>query len=105
MHRYFIRSCAGMMLFSVLFLFGCAIKVGSPFDTTHVSKIQAGSTTKAQVQELLGSPTSEGLKDGKPLWTYLFAQVSMFGGRAKGTVLTVEFDEKGIVQSYSYVPY
>jgi outer membrane protein assembly factor BamE (lipoprotein component of BamABCDE complex) len=100
-----MRLSTRMVLAFTIFTFGCAIKVGKPFDTGYVEKIQPGSTAQAQVLELLGNPNSEGLKDGKPLWTYLFVKVPVWGGTAKGTVLTIEFDRQGIVQSYSYIPY
>jgi outer membrane protein assembly factor BamE (lipoprotein component of BamABCDE complex) len=84
---------------------GCAIKVGAKFDSSEVAKITAGQTTEVQVREMLGEPTSEGLKDGKPLWTYLHARVPILGGTARGTVVSIEFNNEGVVQSYSYIPY
>ena len=87
-----------------LFLAGCAIRIGTPFKTDQVPQIQVGKTTQAQVRELFGQPESMGLKDGRPLWTYLFARLSM-GGTATGTILSIEFNEQGVVSSYSYVPY
>ena len=93
------------LLLITLVLTGCALRMGKPFDTTYVKRIEVGTTTKEQILERLGPPASKGLKDGHPLWTYLYARVSLVGGSAKGTMLSIEFDEMGIVQSYSYVPY
>lgn len=84
---------------------GCAIRVGTPFKTDQVQQIQVGKTTQAQIVELFGQPTSQGLKDGRPLWTYLSARVPLTGGTARGTVLSIEFDDQNVVHTYSYVPY
>jgi outer membrane protein assembly factor BamE (lipoprotein component of BamABCDE complex) len=88
-----------------LLLASCAIRVGTPFKTDQVQKIQVGKTTQAQIIDFFGQPTSQGLKDGRPLWTYLFARVPLTGGMAKGTVLSIEFNDQNVVHSYSYVPY
>lgn len=84
---------------------GCAVQLGKPFDASQVTTLKVGATTQAEVLERLGPPASKGLKDGRPLWTYLYARVAMTGGAANGTVLSVEFDAAGVVRSYSYVPY
>jgi outer membrane protein assembly factor BamE (lipoprotein component of BamABCDE complex) len=91
-------------LVCALSLAGCAIRIGTPFKTDQVPQIRVGTTTQAQVLEFFGQPESKGLKDGHPLWTYLFARLSM-GGTATGTMLSIEFNEQGRVSSYSYVPY
>jgi hypothetical protein len=91
-------------LVCALFVSGCAIRLGAPFNTDQVRNIQAGKTTQAQIIDFFGQPASKGLKDGLPLWTYMFARLSL-GGTATGTLLSIEFDDQGIVHSYSYVPY
>lgn len=91
-------------LFIALGVAGCAIRIGAPFKTDQVPQIRVGTTTQAQVVEYFGQPTSKGVKDGRPLWTYLSARLSL-GGTATGTMLSVEFDDRGVVSSYSYVPY
>jgi outer membrane protein assembly factor BamE (lipoprotein component of BamABCDE complex) len=93
-----------LLLVGVLFISGCAIRLGAPFKTDQVQQIQVGKTTQAQIVEYFGQPESRGLKDGRLLWTYLFARLSL-GGTAKGTLLSIEFDDQGVVSSYSYVPY
>jgi outer membrane protein assembly factor BamE (lipoprotein component of BamABCDE complex) len=92
------------LLVCVLSLSGCAIRIGAPFKTDQVKQIQVGKTTQAQIVTFFGQPESRGLKDGRPLWTYLFARLSP-GGTAKGTLLSIEFDDQNVVSSYSYVPY
>jgi outer membrane protein assembly factor BamE (lipoprotein component of BamABCDE complex) len=101
------RVLAGRFIFALvcaLLVSGCAIHLGTPFKTDQVHNIQVGKTTQAQIVQYFGQPESQGLKDGRPLWTYLFARLSL-GGTAKGTMLSIEFDDQGVVQSYSYVPY
>jgi outer membrane protein assembly factor BamE (lipoprotein component of BamABCDE complex) len=93
-----------LALICALVVSGCAIRLGAPFKTDQVQNIQVGKTTQAQIVQFFGQPESQGLKDGRPLWTYLFARLSL-GGTAKGTMLSIEFDDQGIVRSYSYVPY
>ncbi len=105
-HSIFKSLRYGWFIFLLVpILAGCAIKLGARFDATQVELIQPGKSTQSHVRELMGSPMSEGLKDGKPLWTYFFAQVRIFGGITRGMVLTIEFDDQGIVESYSYIPY
>jgi outer membrane protein assembly factor BamE (lipoprotein component of BamABCDE complex) len=84
---------------------GCAITLGARFDTSRVAKIQPGVTTQEEIQEMLGQPASEGLKNGRPLWTYLYAKMPIVGGQLRGTVLSIEFDDNHRVETYSYVPY
>ncbi|HUJ79104.1 MAG TPA: outer membrane protein assembly factor BamE [Nitrospiria bacterium] len=97
--RWFVPA-----LICALFITGCAIRIGTPFKTEQVPQLQVGKTTQSQVVEYFGEPESKGLKDGRPLWTYLFARLSL-GGTATGTILSIEFNEQGVVSSYSYVPY
>jgi outer membrane protein assembly factor BamE (lipoprotein component of BamABCDE complex) len=103
MNKISIGSIVGLWLIPLIT--GCAIKVGGTFDTSHIDRIKPGTTTQSDVQELFGPPPSVGLKNGKPLWTYLNVRVSPLGGAGKGTVLSIEFDEKGVVETYSYIPY
>jgi len=93
-----------LVLGCAVFISGCAIQLGAPFKTDQVPSIQVGKTTQAEVMGFFGQPTSRGVKDGRPLWTYLFARLSL-GGTATGTLLSIEFDDQGVVHGYSYVPY
>jgi outer membrane protein assembly factor BamE (lipoprotein component of BamABCDE complex) len=86
-------------------LAGCAITMGARFDTSQVAKIQPGVTTQQQILDMMGQPSSEGLKNGRPLWTYLYAKMPIVGGKVRGTVLSIEFDDNHRVETYSYVPY
>ena len=101
-NRFWSRIALGVLL---PVLAGCAITMGAKFDSSRVAKIQPGVTTQQQIQELLGPPASEGLKNGRPLWTYLYVKFPIIGGQARGTVLSIEFDDNRFVETYSYVPY
>ena len=90
---------------TVLWLSGCAITLGARFDSSQIVKIKEGVTTQSQIKEMMGEPASDGMKDGNPLWTYIYARVPLLGGVARGTVVSIEFDERGVVESYSYIPY
>lgn len=97
---------AGIIVFvAVVLMTGCAITMGAKFDASRVGEIQIGKSTKNQIQEMLGPPSSEGIKDGRPMWIYFFAQIRLFGTPSRGTLLTIEFDKEERVESYSYTPY
>ncbi|MBI3621088.1 MAG: hypothetical protein HY208_02735, partial [Nitrospirae bacterium] len=53
-----------------VFVSGCAVHLGAPFNTDEVRTVQVGTTTQAQIVDRFGQPFSKGLKDGRPLWTY-----------------------------------
>lgn len=99
--RFFRRIVLGLLL---PVLAGCAIKLGAKFDSSRITQIQPGVTTQAEIQEMLGSPSSEGIKNGRPLWTYLYARIPMMG-TTRGTILSIEFDDGRRVETYSYIPY
>ncbi len=64
----------------VAILAGCASS-GRKFDTQAASQIQKGTTTKAQVQQLVGLPQNIGKdSDGNETWTYAYTRAT-----AKGT--------------------
>ncbi len=94
-----------VLVASVLWISGCAITLGARFDASQITKIKEGVTTQRQIKEMMGEPASDGMKDGNPLWTYIYARVPVWGGETKGKIVTIEFDEKGVVESYSYIPY
>ncbi|MDA8416686.1 MAG: outer membrane protein assembly factor BamE [Betaproteobacteria bacterium] len=82
---------------------------------TLKSKIVEGRTTRAQIQELFGAPTTTSFTDsGLEIWTYSFTKMSadaisyvpivnMFGASSSGTKksLVVMFDKQNIVQRYA----
>src|SRR3972149_2120704 len=51
---------------------GCAITYGREFDTTKVSQIQKGKTTKDEVRAMLGEPASTSVTADFEQWTYAY---------------------------------
>lgn len=91
-------------------LAGCA-SAGRKFDTQAASQIQKGTTTKAQVQQLVGLPQNIGKdSDGNETWTYAYARSTakgtsfipiagafMGGADTQEQKLVVKFDPAGVV--------
>ena len=84
----------------VLFTTGC-MTLGKDFPVSSVSVIKIGQTTKNEVRKLFGSPWLSGIQDGKLAWTYGNYDYSLFGKR-KAKDLVVQFDEKGVVTTYTF---
>lgn len=81
-------------------LLGC-LSIGEPFPADRVAQIQVDQTTRAQIQELFGPPWRTGLESGMPTWTYAHYRYGAFGG-TQTRDLVVRFDERGIVDSYTF---
>lgn len=86
-----------------------AVQLGRDFDRNAFSaQVERGSTTKAQVQRWLGSPTGTGTyvdTSGKEFeeWTYYRGEgrlPSLTDARFK--FLQIRFDTQGVVQGYSW---
>ncbi len=84
----------------VLLLAGC-ISVGREFPAPTPEMIKSGSTTRAGLLKLFGSPTQVGIEDGDPTWTWVQVKAGGFG-QPLSRELHVKFDERGIVKTYSY---
>lgn len=75
---------------------GCAT-MGRPIDTAKVDAFKVGITTKAQVLEALGEPTSSTVSSAGTtvlMWTY--AHAVAYGG-ATSTVVSCTFGSDGIL--------
>lgn len=92
----------GLTVLTAGLLAACAT-VGGEFDSSNVSEIRTGQTTKSDVFNMFGRPTMKGLEDGQVTWTYVDYQYrpNLFGG-SKGRELKVTFDKNDRVVSYSY---
>ena len=75
--------------------------VGKDFATDKVPMIKIGKTTKADINNLFGTPWRTGVEDGDKTWTYGYYRYKLFGG-SETRDLIVRFDESGRVNSYSY---
>ena len=82
------------------FISGC-ITLGKDFPVSNVSVIKIGHTTKNEIRKLFGSPWLSGMQDGELAWTYGNYDYSLFGER-KAKDLVVQFNNKGIVKTYTF---
>jgi len=86
---------------------GCSpqlAKRGQVLDAEAASQLKAGTSTKADVQRALGSPTTVGTFD-KDVWYYIgqnVERVAFFEPEATDRrILAVKFDPRGTVQQVS----
>jgi outer membrane protein assembly factor BamE (lipoprotein component of BamABCDE complex) len=89
---------------SLLALGACSPQVakrGQVVDPQAASQLQAGLSTKTEVQKALGSPSMVGTFD-KNVWYYLgqdVERVAFFAAEATDRkIVAVKFDDKGVVQ-------
>jgi outer membrane protein assembly factor BamE (lipoprotein component of BamABCDE complex) len=86
-----------------LFLVGlsaCAT-VGNEFPSDTASKLVIGTTTRAQVEKLLGQPYRTGSDSGDQTSSYIYYHLGLFINPVTKD-LTVRFDANGVVKSYTY---
>lgn len=78
---------------------GCAGTVisGKSYDSTLVSKIQKGKTTKQEVRMTFGEPVSTKVIDGGEVWNYYYQSVSFMN---ENHSLDVYFSKDGVVTDY-----
>lgn len=82
-------------------LAGCGLlTVGSDFPSPTKDMIQTGKTTKADLLRFFGEPYQVGIDSGDLTWRWFYAQKYSGGEISKD--LTVRFDDKGVVKSYSF---
>jgi outer membrane protein assembly factor BamE (lipoprotein component of BamABCDE complex) len=109
--RYSVYS---LCLFSACFLTSCGSgQVGRNFQSSGVSQIEVGKTTKTEVLEFFGEPytTIEVAKQKRTrvhfgdeetvlIWCYIYESGSLFG--SSGRDLKIEFDTGDRVVDYYY---
>lgn len=94
-------------LAAALVLAACGV-VGSPrtlrgaqIDPDELKQLVPGTSTKKDVEALIGSPTSKGTFDDR--WIYISQQTHVRVGRLPGVdkqdVLVLAFDQNGVLQS------
>ena len=93
------RWMATLSLTAALSAMGC-VSIGHDFPVVRVDDLKVGVTTQAEVQEIFGNPLMTGVADGNRSWTYARIRYSPFGG-ANARYLEVQFDEQGVLASYS----
>ena len=99
---------------------GCAITYGLEFDTSKVSQIVKGKTTKEEVRAMLREPASTSMTADFEQWSYAYEKrmpaaivqeiygKGTYGSTARpelmgGASLTVTFDKRGVVVDYALV--
>ncbi len=88
------------IIICALALAGC-ITAGEVFQTKHVPDIEKGKTNQKQIQQWFGNPDRYGVDDGEITWSYIYLILSVFS-QPLAKDLTVRFDKKGQVSSYSF---
>ncbi len=89
------------LLLSAALVAGCGLLVvGADFPSPTRDVIQAGKTTKADLLRFFGEPYQVGIDSGDLTWRWFYAQKYSGGEISKD--LTVRFDDKGVVKSYSF---
>jgi len=74
------------------------LTIGRDFRSPAAEMIRVGQTTKADLLRSFGEPTEVGLDTGDQTWTWLYGQLS----QQLRKQLTVRFDDRGTVKSYSF---
>jgi len=89
----------GAMLIAAL-LAGCGLTFGREFPSPTGEMLVVGKTGKSDLLRFFGEPHQVGLDTGDPTWAWTYARVS--GGEELTKQLTIRFDERGSVKSYSF---
>lgn len=90
----------GALMLAVL-LAGCGgLKFGSDFPSPTKDMLVVGKTTKGELLRFFGEPHQVGLDTGDPTWAWTYVQA--FADKEFSKQLTVRFDEKSTVRSYSF---
>ena len=94
------RRLINMLLIATLVAGSGGLKFGSDFPSPTKDMLIVGKTTKADLLRFFGEPHQVGLDTGDPTWAWTYAQV--FTNQELSKQLTVRFDAKGAVKSYSF---
>lgn len=89
----------GALLIAVL-LAGCGLTLGSEFPSPTKEMLVVGKTGKSDLLRFFGEPHQVGLDTGDPTWAWTYARIS--SGQELTKQLTIRFDEKGVLKSYSF---
>jgi len=90
----------GALLIAAL-LAGCGgLTFGREFPSPTKEMLVTGKTGKSELLRFFGEPHQVGLDTGDPTWAWTYASVA--SGHELTKQLTVRFDERGLVKSYSF---
>tara|TARA_Y100001970_G_C14232013_1_gene859225 strand:+ start:531 stop:872 length:342 start_codon:yes stop_codon:yes gene_type:complete len=90
-----------ILTFIFLFFISSCLTLGKDFPHLKVKSIKNGETTKGDIRKLFGSPWLSGINNGELTWTYGNYDYSLFG-KKEAKDLVIQFDDKGIVSTYTY---
>lgn len=94
------RRLSAALLIAAL-LAGCGgLKFGSDFPSPTKDMLVVGKTAKADLLRFFGDPHQVGLDTGDPTWGWTYVQA--FADKEFSKQLTVRFDDRGAVKSYSF---
>lgn len=99
----------GLFLCAIVLLQGCAVNFGQDFSPQEFQDwVKPGQTSKAEVSEFLGAPSSKGMiveNDGTKLQRYIYyygkGKLSRMES-AKFKMLEVRFDNNNLVHSFNW---
>ena len=97
------RHVSGLLILVtglIFFVSGC-ITLGKDFPVSNVPAIKIGQTKKSEIRKLFGAPWLSGNQDGELAWTYGNYDYSLFGER-NAKDLVIQFDNNGVVTSYTF---
>lgn len=89
-----------LIIVASLSLAGC-VTIGKTFPVEKISKIEAGTTTRSEVEQMFGQPWRVGKDAGLRTWTYAHYKYALFGD-SKTRDLVIRFDNTGKVVSYTF---
>ena len=90
-----------LLLILVLLATACGgLTFGREFPSPTAQMIRAGQTTKADLLRMFGEPNQVGLDTGDQTWAWTHASISE--GKELTKQLTVRFDDRGLVRSYTF---
>lgn len=100
MHRMPLLFLAGLICS------GCA-STGKDFDDSKVGNIKTGTTTRAEIEQWFGAPTSRtalsNMANGGVLrYQYTYGSASWGGASRSGKSLVVDFDAKDVVVDHAF---
>lgn len=99
-----VLKLSGLLLIGAVALGACAPRVDNRGNQVHaedLASIEAGNSTRGEVLDRLGSPSSQG-NFGVETWYYIFERTETTAFLApeikERQVVAIEFDETGVVK-------
>ncbi|HXJ82373.1 MAG TPA: hypothetical protein VMS64_27275 [Candidatus Methylomirabilis sp.] len=88
-------------LLALTVLAGClSFKFGRDFPSPEAKMIVVGTTDKASLERMFGTPYQVGLDNGDQMWRWFYGQRNSSAELSKD--LSVRFSADGIVKAYAF---